>query len=389
MADTKRLIEEEFPLRQTSLDSVHEKNVRHGHLSTLHIWPARRPLAASRAVALATLLPCPEDPAARHKLAQRIGGEVKSVVKQEKKNGVQSIREETEGSITRWLGTPPKSGKKAIEAHKQLSQRREKELAFFREEIRKAHGGRAPRVLDPFSGGGAIPLEAMRLGCKTYAMDINPVACFILRATLEYPQKLAGKTLPLPSFALTDASFMKDFHGAHPQYAQEKQGSLLDDKRSETAQDGETKSQDTPMQADLAWQVRAWGRHVLAEARKELGHFYPTYAEFEPWNKKNAHPYEKRQAAPVPLSKDGTPDMNALNGDFSKEYLEDEGNARWVAKPTVAYLWARTCRCSSCRAEIPLLKTKWLCKKDGKRVLLTVTPNEDRSGVMFGVQENV
>ena len=85
MDDKKRLIEEEFPLRQASLDSVHEKNVRHGHISTLHIWPARRPLAASRAVTIATLLPCPEDTAERHKLAQRIGGEVKQTVKQEKK----------------------------------------------------------------------------------------------------------------------------------------------------------------------------------------------------------------------------------------------------------------------------------------------------------------
>src|SRR6266487_4129436 len=60
MSDT-RLIEVAFPLKQTSLDSVHEKNVRHGHISTLHIWPARRPLAASRAVVLATLLPDPND----------------------------------------------------------------------------------------------------------------------------------------------------------------------------------------------------------------------------------------------------------------------------------------------------------------------------------------
>ncbi len=77
-------------------------------------------------------------------------------------------------------------------------------MQFFRDEIRKAYGGRAPRVLDPFAGGGAIPLEAMRLGCEVTAIDINPVAWFILKCTLEYPQKLAGQKRPLPDFVLHD-----------------------------------------------------------------------------------------------------------------------------------------------------------------------------------------
>src|SRR3989441_11723402 len=76
MTDSPRLIEHAFPLEQTSLDSVHEKNVRHGHISTLHIWPARRPLAACRAALLATLLPDPGDPAKRQALLDLIGGRV-------------------------------------------------------------------------------------------------------------------------------------------------------------------------------------------------------------------------------------------------------------------------------------------------------------------------
>jgi len=67
------------------------------------------------------------------------------------------------------------------------------------------------KVLDPFGGGGAIPLEAMRLGCKATAVDINPVAWFLLRCTLEYPQQLAGQMRPLPDFALEDREFMADF----------------------------------------------------------------------------------------------------------------------------------------------------------------------------------
>ena len=66
-------------------------------------------------------------------------------------------------------------------------------------------------MLDPFAGGGAIPLEAMRLGCEVTAMDINPVAWFILKCTLEYPQRLAGQTRPLPAFAVEDRNFMESF----------------------------------------------------------------------------------------------------------------------------------------------------------------------------------
>src|SRR5262245_20844891 len=76
MTDRPRLIEVAFPLRQASLDSVHEKNVRHGHISTLHIWPERRPLAACRAALLATLLPDPGTREARDALVEKIGGRV-------------------------------------------------------------------------------------------------------------------------------------------------------------------------------------------------------------------------------------------------------------------------------------------------------------------------
>ena len=79
MNDAPRLIEVAFPLKQASLDSVHEKNVRHGHISTLHIWPARRPLAASRAALIATLLPDPGDADERRALLKRLGGEIRQV----------------------------------------------------------------------------------------------------------------------------------------------------------------------------------------------------------------------------------------------------------------------------------------------------------------------
>src|SRR5438309_11870845 len=80
----KRLIEVDFPLKQTSLDSVHEKSVRHGHISTLHIWPARRPLAASRAALIATLLPDPGNKEKRDEILRRLAGTVAKVVKKKK-----------------------------------------------------------------------------------------------------------------------------------------------------------------------------------------------------------------------------------------------------------------------------------------------------------------
>jgi adenine-specific DNA methylase len=392
MTDKPRLIERAFPLKQASLTSVHEKNVRHGHISTLHIWPARRPLAACRAALLATLLPDPGTPEGRRKLCERIGGKVVEKIERKKMpNGsvVERVKEEVEGGILNWIGTEPKSGgRKKIEAHRSEVAYRESELNWFREEIKKAYGGRAPRVLDPFAGGGAIPLEAMRLGCEAKAVDINPVAWFILKCTLEYPQKLAGKTHPLPDFILEDEEFMESFYKAHPHLVGRTKKTKRQKENPQLDLLDRGDSGRVP-KADLAWHVRAWGRWVLNEARKELAPFYPTYADFEPLDLKHPKSYEKQEMRLVPLKDDGTPDIDALNAEFSEKYLRDKKNPRWVAKPTVAYLWARTVKCKNCRAEVPLLKTRWLCKKDRKRILLTMEPMANGSGVEFGVQNNV
>src|SRR5215472_17108768 len=100
MEQDKRLIEVAFPLKQASLDSVHEKNVRHGHISTLHVWPARRPLAACRAALIATFLPDPGTPEKRRELIEKIGGKVVQKIKRKKlANGIVEERmvDETEG----------------------------------------------------------------------------------------------------------------------------------------------------------------------------------------------------------------------------------------------------------------------------------------------------
>lgn len=305
MTDSPRLIEVAFPLKQTSIDSVHEKNVRHGHISTLHIWPARRPLAACRAALIATLLPDPGNKKERDEILKRLGGTVVEKIKNEGKAN-ETIKEETKGGILHW-------GRESSP-----------DLDWFRQKIREAYGGRAPKVLDPFAGGGAIPLEAMRLGCEATAIDINPVAWFILKCTLEYPQKLAGQKRPLPSFVLKDREFMASFFKAQGYKGKSLREQLekLGFGKDDDLQLSLIAAEAATLEADLAWHVRAWGWWVLQQAKADLERFYPVV--------------------------DG--------------------------KPTVAYLWARTVKCKSCRATIPLLKTRWLCKKDKKRVLLTMEP---------------
>ena len=309
----KRLIEVAFPLKQASLDSVHEKNVRHGHLSTLHIWPARRPLAASRAALIATLLPDPESREARDQILEKLAGKIVEVVKKKKMPSgklEEKVVSETVGGILHW------------------GQESGPDLQWFRQKIKDANGGQVPQVLDPFAGGGAIPLEALRLGCQVTAVDINPVAWFILRCTLEYPQRLAGQHRPLPSFALNSTEFMEHFFKGTGKFTKKQL-----ERNLKAVQDRLF----PPPDVDLAWHVRAWGWWVLQRAKNDLDEFYPIVG----------------------------------------------------GSPTVAYLWARTVKCKSCRATIPLLKTKWLCKKDAKRVLLDMEPNADKTGVVFGVQKEV
>ncbi len=371
-ADT-RLIEVDFPLERVSLDSVHEKNVRHGHISTLHIWPARRPLAACRAALVATLLPDPGDVTARQALYRRLAGDVVERVKYERRGGrvVEKRRRETEGGLLHW------------------GREDGPDLQWFRERIHEAHDGRAPRVLDPFAGGGAIPLEAMRLGCEATAVDINPVAWFILKCTLDYPRRLAGETLPLPDFARSDRDFMTVFLKARGFKGRQLDGRLA--ALGFTTESGAAElalTEDTSCEADLAWHVRAWGWRVLAAVRAVLAVRYPTYAAFEA-PAPGGPSFEPRPLALLAPDDKGAASAGSLNEEFDAAWHKDPRRPRWVAKPTVAYLWARTVRCKGCRAVLPLLKTRWLCRKENKRVLLTMTPRTDGAGVAFGIEAGV
>jgi len=191
---SKRFIEETFPVKEVSVESAKEKGIRHGHISTLHIWWARRPLASSRATSYAALIPPPKN-------------------------------------IDEWN----KTRQFIIDFSKWENSLNQSMIQKAREDILKANGGKPPKVLDPFAGGGAIPLEALRLGCETYASDYNSVATIILKCTLEYPQKY-GK----PRRVKAD-----DWTGVEKTV-----NPLLED-------------------------VKKWGDWVLNEVKKEIGKFYP------------------------------------------------------------------------------------------------------------------
>ena len=251
-ASCKRLAEVDFPIAEVSRHAAREKSIRHGHPSTLHLWWARRPLASSRAVLLALLLP---DPCDSHCPAQ--------------------FSERTR-EVLLAMRTRPSGWDEQVKTDEGLRRALLKFIADFanwdnaanpdyletgRALVRAAHPEETPLVVDPFAGGGSIPLEALRLGCDTFASDLNPVACLILKVMLE----------DIPR------------HGP-----------------------------------GLADELRKVGAEIKAQAEKELADLYPK---------------DPDGATPI------------------------------------AYLWARSVRCEApnCGAEIPLMRSLWLCKKPKRK----------------------
>ena len=167
--ECKRLAEVDFPIAVVSKHAAREKSIRHGHPSTLHLWWARRPLASSRAVLLALLLPDPCDSYCPEEF-KRQAREILCAVRQPPANDAE-LRQ-----ALLWFIVA--SANWDMAAHPTY-------LQVGRNLVRAAYGEEAPLVVDPFAGGGSIPLEALRLGCEAFASDLNPVACLILKVVLE------------------------------------------------------------------------------------------------------------------------------------------------------------------------------------------------------------
>lgn len=254
--ECKRLAEVDFPIAVVSKHSAREKSIRHGHPSTLHLWWARRPLAACRAMLMALLLPDPCDPLcpvefkskAKEALLEVPGWNTPKMNKQlRSEEGLRKALLTFIGDLANWDNSANMDY-----------------LSVARSLVTAAHPDETPLVVDPFAGGGSIPLEALRLGCEAFASDLNPVACLILKVMLE----------DIPR------------HGP-----------------------------------ELAEELRRVGKEIKDKAEKELAEFYP----------------------------------------------EDPDGAT-----PIAYLWARTVKCESpnCGAEIPLMRSFWLCKKASRKKAL-------------------
>ena len=239
--ECKRLAEVDFPIAEVSKHAAREKSIRHGHPSTLHLWWARRPLASSRAVLLALLLPDPCDEHCPEGFKQQ-AREILRAVRQPPVNDVE-LRQGLLAFIANFANWKNAADRTHLDVSRAL--------------VKAAHGEEPPLVVDPFAGGGSIPLEALRLGCEAFASDLNPVACLILKVMLE----------DIPR------------HGP-----------------------------------GLAEELRRVGGEIKRQAEQELAELYPK---------------DPDGATPI------------------------------------AYLWARTVRCEApnCGAEIPLMRSFWLCKK--------------------------
>lgn len=205
----KKLIEVALPLEKINAESAREKSIRHGHPSTLHLWWARRPLAAARAVIWASLV---DDPSSHPE---------KFPTEEEQNAERQRLFKILEDLVV-WENS---NDEQVLEAAKA--------------EIMKSTGGNPPELLDPFAGGGAIPLEAQRLGLKAHAHDLNPVAVMINKAMIEIPPRFSGMAPVNP------------------------------DARTSKMSQAWSRAQ------GLAEDVRYYGEWMKQEAFQRIGHLYP------------------------------------------------------------------------------------------------------------------
>jgi putative DNA methylase len=229
MPYARKLIEVALPLDAINVASAREKSIRHGHPSTLHLWWARRPLAAARAVLFAQLV---DDPSAHPE-----DFPTEELVLAERKR-LHAIIEE----LVKWENTTNETVLDAARAEIRASWR--KTCAANKDHPRAAElfdPDKLPAFHDPFAGGGAIPLEAQRLGLEAYASDLNPVAVLINKAMIEIPPKFAGKPPVNPEARGDKQLFAREWKGAR----------------------------------GLAEDVRYYGQWMRTEAEKRIGHLYP------------------------------------------------------------------------------------------------------------------
>ncbi|MEW6280777.1 MAG: DUF1156 domain-containing protein, partial [Candidatus Eremiobacterota bacterium] len=202
MTHRKKLIEVALPLEAINKASAREKSIRHGHPSTLHLWWARRPLAAARAVLFAQLVDdpssCPDlfrTEKAQEKERQRLFGIIERLVQWENTTNEEVLQEARDEIWQSW--------RRACADNADHPRARE---LFNRHKL--------PAFHDPFAGGGALPLEAQRLGLEAYASDLNPVAVLINKAMIEIPPRFAGMPPVNPQARADQRLIAREWKGA-------------------------------------------------------------------------------------------------------------------------------------------------------------------------------
>lgn len=321
MTYKKKLIEVALPLEAINKEAAREKSIRHGHPSTLHLWWARRPLAACRAVLFASLVDDPSEyvaellkDSAKQKAAEKelkarkkLWDEMSAVLEKAKAGGISAPAPGPEPKLEEIIAEIERE--RLFEIIRQLvkweNSNNERVLNAARAEIMRSCNGKPPPVYDPFCGGGSIPLEAQRLGLEAHASDLNPVPVLINKALIEIPPKFAGKP-PVNPEAKKKLGASGSWKGA----------------------------------AGLAEDIRYYGQWMRDEAEKRIGHLYPK----------------------VKLPK------------------EHGGGEATV----IAWLWARTVASPNPAAKgahVPLVRSFWLSTKAGKKAW--IEPVVDQSTMTY------
>lgn len=325
--DDKRLIEDYLPINAITREGTTSK----GHINTLHLWWARRPLVACRAAVYGALVPA----------SQFIPNGAQTDEKK-KSLGRANAAKFVKG-LCQYPGSPhfiSEAQQHILKAH---AERLTREIAEWRagkaaepawiEEFKfsgervsvddiTAERAPRPRLLDMFAGGGAIPFEALRLGCQAYALELNPVAHIIELCTLVYPQEygLADENVP--------------------------------------GKTGPKNAKGETTWGDFADEVRYWGELVLRKLRAEIGDLYPL--------------------VPDPEFKGKRP---LIQSDWLRAH--DEIPVGYLIP--AAYFWTRTVQCKNpnCRAAVPLVRQTWICKKEGRAIALRIVAPKGEKQVSF------
>jgi putative DNA methylase len=346
IAPKKKLIEVALPLEAINKASAREKSIRHGHPSTLHLWWARRPLAAARAVIFAQMVDdpssCPElfpTEKAQEKERQRLFRIIEDLVQWENTTNEKVLQHARDEIWQSWRRACAENA----------GHPRAKEL-FDRNKL--------PAFHDPFAGGGSLPLEAQRLGLEAYASDLNPVAVLICKAMIEIPPKFAGRPPVNPDalknkelFTAEGAEKSLGISGDSTQQSSASSAvrSLGSGERGPSASpavsslgSGEKRSSassavNSPWRGaqGLAEDVRYYGQWMRDEAEKRIGHLYPKI----------------KITAEVA---EGRSDL--------KPYIGHE-------LTVIAWLWARTVKSPNpafANVDVPLASTFMLSTKPGK-----------------------